>query len=121
MNIRQAIDKADGLKPNQFTEDEKLRWLNDLDAQIHEEIIETHDGWDGSKFAPHESMEDELIAPFPYEELYVSYLKMKYDEENGDVARYNNSMSTFDAHYQNYAKSYNKKHMPIGRIHHRIY
>ena len=121
MTIREAIDKADALKPNQFTEEEKMSWLNALDAQIHEDIIKTHRGWDHKEFKKYESAEDALIVPFPFEEVYVSFLKMKFDDENGDTQRYNNSAAMYNAHYDAFAKDYNKKHLPIGIKHHRIY
>lgn len=121
MTIKEAIDRADELKPNQFSEELKLAWLNNLDAQIHDEIIKTHEGWDGEEFVPYEEDTQILIVPFPYEEVYTAYLKMKIDDENGDTQRYQNSVTMFNAHYDAWAKEYNKKHLPIGMKHLRLY
>lgn len=121
MTIKEAIDRADDLKPNQFSEELKLAWLNNLDAQIHDDIIKTHEGWDGEEFRPYENDTETLIVPFPYEELYVAFLKMKVDDENGDTQRYQNSVTMFNAQYDAWTKAYNKAHMPIGMKHFRLY
>lgn len=60
-------------------------------------------------------MQKSLLAKFPYDELYLAYLKMKIDEENGETARYNNSAILFNSHYDNYAKWYQKYHRPINK------
>ena len=62
-----------------------------------------------------ENLGDSLLAPYPYDELYVAYLKMKIDEENGETQRYNNSATIFNSYFEDYLKAYNKDHMPIGR------
>lgn len=114
MNIREAIDKADGFKPNQYLLEDKLTWLSQLDANIHEDILKTHLPVPSKDFTPYqvERMDVELIAPFPYDEMYVAYLEMKIDEKNEDTASYNNSMAIFQSHYDNYARFINKNHRP---------
>ena len=39
MTIEQAIDRADRLRPNQFTISEKVRWLSELDLQVYSEVL----------------------------------------------------------------------------------
>lgn len=39
MTIEQAIDRADRLRPNQFSVTEKVRWLSELDAQVYSEVL----------------------------------------------------------------------------------
>ena len=56
-----------------------------------------------------------LIAPFPYDELYIFYLQMKIDEANKESVQYNNDAMLFNSYYENFAKYYNKIHMPINR------
>lgn len=112
MTAREAIDKADSLKPNQFQDDMKLDWLNTLDAQIHEDVLMTHEPVPEEPFVPHK-MDDELIAKFPYDELYVDYIRMRCDEANEETARYNNSVTIFQAKYEAYCKHVNKTQMPV--------
>ena len=42
MTIIEAINKIDSLKPNTYTQNEKIKWLSALDALIYKEIIAPH-------------------------------------------------------------------------------
>lgn len=121
MTIREAIDRADTQKPNQFTEEEKISWLSQLDANIHRDILMAHEPVPETDFIPYAANDigNELIAPFPYDELYVAYLKMKFDEMNEETARYNNSQAFYTAHYENYARFINKTQRPVNN--HRLH
>ncbi len=39
MTIREAIDRLDRLTPNQYDNEEKVRWLSELDGVAHREIL----------------------------------------------------------------------------------
>ena len=39
MTIAQAIDRADRLRPNQYSTTEKVRWLSELDQQVYSEVL----------------------------------------------------------------------------------
>ena len=39
MTIEQAIDRADRLRPNQYSTTEKVRWLSELDRQVYSEVL----------------------------------------------------------------------------------
>ena len=117
MNIKECIDRVDSNKPNQYTLVEKIGWINFIEEKIINDILKTHEGYDG-RYDLFEGYTDnnltaELVAPSPYDRLYTAYLKMKIDEENGETTRYNNSAAMFNAYYTEYKKWYNKHHMPI--------
>lgn len=117
MTIKEAIDRADAEKPNQFSEEQKVIWLSQCDSNIHEDILMTHEDTNESVFTPYDTSKvgNALLAPFPYDELYVAFLKMKFDEKNEDTARYNNSSIIFNAHLDNFAKYINKNHKPSSK------
>ena len=125
MTLRECIDKVDGLKPNQYSVEEKVKWLASLESNIYTDIILSHEFKrdDQRSYEPYttEDMDVEMIAKFPYDEVYVAYLKMKIDEENQETARYNNSASLFNAHLDNFAKYINKTHRPKNHAHFRFY
>lgn len=124
MRIREAIDRIDSLQPNQYSEEIKVRWLSVLDKKIHTDILLTHESKEEIEdFVPYstDNMEKELIVPFPYDELYPSYLQMMIDKENGETARYNNSATIYNALYLDYAKNYNKEHRPVNKNKFRIW
>ena len=117
MTIKECIDLVDIIKPNQYSIEEKVRWLSYLDHTIINDVIKTHAGYDGryEEFEGYtaDRLGDRLIVESPHDRLYEAYLKMKIDEENGETARYNNSATMFNSYLLEYKKHYNKHHMPI--------
>ena len=124
MTIRECIDIVDNVKPNQYGIAEKVRWLSFLDGIIINDVIKTHTGYRGEyeEYAGYseDKLDTKLVAEYPYDAVYEAYLKMKIDEENGETARYNNSSAMFNSYYTEYAKYYNKHHMPVHRTQLRI-
>lgn len=135
MTLHECISRVDTVKPNQYSTEDKVRWLSYLDGSIKNEIIDRHEhpGQNENtetmtpeemeeekaknEFVPYspDRLTDELIAPFPYDEMYVAYLKAKIDEENGETARYNNTASTFNGMLSDFARAYHREHKPINR------
>lgn len=118
MTIKECIDIVDNLKPNQYSIENKVDWLSYIDHSIINEVLLTHEGYDGryDDFTGYsaDKLSMGLIVPSPYDRLYPAYLKMKIDEENGETARYNNSVTMFNAYLMEYKKWYNSKHMPLS-------
>lgn len=145
MRIRDAIDRVDAVKPNTYPLDEKIRWLSYIDGIIKTDTIDCHEKRrhhpfihkiDTEKpleeqiqpeereeintFYTSEDMGKKLLAPYPYDELYVAYLKMKIDEENGETQRYNNTATMFNSYYSDYIQAYHRTHKPkVHHIHYR--
>lgn len=117
MTIKDCIDKVDNLKPNQYTMKDKVMWLSFIEEIIINEVLKTHEGYDG-RYDDFEGYSEDklsvsLIVASPYDRLYEEFLKMKIDEANGEIARYNNSRAMYESHMQEYRKYYNKTHMPL--------
>ena len=117
MTLKECIDRVDAVKPNQYGIEQKVAWLSYLDGIIKNDLIDTHempDGWEEFEFEAYDpdNLTKGLLAPAPYDELYVAYIKMRIDEENGETARYNNSASMFNKYYEDFAKAWNKQFMP---------
>ena len=119
MTVEECINRVDSVKPNQYSIEDKVRWLSYLDGSIQKEIIDRHEkpvvaeeeSTEFTGYSP-DDLTVSLIAPFPYDEMYVAYLKAKIDEENGETARYNNTASTFNGMLMDFQKAYNREHMP---------
>ena len=120
MTIKDCIDIVDNQKPNQYSVKDKVMWLSFLDETIINDVLKTHEGYDGRYDLFTGYSEDKLtitlIAPSPYDRIYPQYLKMRIDGENGETARYNNSRVMFNSYMQEYKKYYNKMHMPIDSV-----
>lgn len=117
MTIKECIDIVDNIKPNQYTVKEKVGWLSFIDEIIINDVLKTHEGYDGryDNFEGYSEnkLSQTLIVPSPYDRLYTEYLKMRIDGENGEMAKYNNSAELFNSHMMEYRKYYNKTHMPL--------
>ena len=118
MTIKECIDIVDSSKPNQYTIEDKVRWLSFVDETIINDVLKTHEGYDGryDLFEGYSAdrLSEELIVESPYDRLYAAYLKMMIDSENGETARYNNSASIYNTYLLEFKKYYNKTHMPIN-------
>lgn len=118
MTIKECIDIVDSLKPNQYSILDKVRWLSFIDKIIINDVLKTHEGYDGrydnfTEYSP-DRLAIQLIAESPYDRVYIAYIKMQIDGENGEMARYNNSTKTFNTYMLEYRKYYNKTHMPLS-------
>lgn len=113
MTAGQAVDRADGLRPNQYARSLKLGWLQRLDGQIRAELllplgIEAADTA-GTEYADATA----LTVPFPYaEELYTAYLFAQIDLHNGEIAKYNQSTALLSAAWRQYADSLMRQSSP---------
>ena len=118
MTIKECIDNVDNIKPNEYGVEQKVQWLSFIDETIINDVLKTHEGYDGRYDTFSGYSEDKLsvslVVPSPYDRLYPAYLKMKIDGENGETARYNNSASTFNSYLMEFRKYYNKTHMPLS-------
>ena len=117
MTIIEAINKLDNLKPNGYTQSDKIGWLSILDGSIKRSVIDTHEGGESVSFNGYTEetpLDTELIAYAPYDEMYVSWLQSKVDYYNGEYAKYNNSITRYNDAFSAYVNDYNRTHMPKG-------
>ena len=116
MTIFEAITKINNLKPNGYSDGDKVAWLSELDGQIKTEIIDTHEGGENVTFAPYDEDTDtntELLVSAPYDDMYIKWLEAKIDYSNNEYARYNITSDAFNSVYAAFARYYNRHHMPI--------
>ena len=107
MYISEAIETADKLKPNAYTREDKVKWLSDIDKQIFLEIIITHSPSEESEniridsftgYGPETDIENtKLLAPSPFDELYIHGLKRQIDLHNEEYSKYNNDCLLFNS------------------------
>lgn len=118
MTIMEAINRIDTIKPNSYSQSEKMKWLSTLDGIIKNQIIDTHEGAESVLFAGYTeetNLTTTLLVPAPYDDIYLYWLESRVDYWNGETGRYNNSISMYNATYSEYEKYYNRTHMPKGK------
>ena len=117
MTIIEAINRVDALKPNSYSQDEKIGWLSKLDGTIKSEIIDTHEGAESVVFEGYDSntsLSTILLAPAPHDDMYIRWLGAQIDYANNEIGKYNNEMVMFNTLYAKYERYYNRNHMPKG-------
>lgn len=118
MTIMEAIYRIDAVKPNSYSQSEKIKWLSSLDGVVKEEIIDTHEGGEGVSFDGYNENSDlaiTLLVPAPYDDIYLRWLESQIDYANGEYGKYNNSIAMYNTAYVAFANHYNRTHMPKGR------
>lgn len=117
MTIAEAINTIDSLKPNNYTQADKIVWLSTLDGKIKIEIIDTHEGKDSVSFSGYDETTDintALLVPAPFDVIYLRWLEAQIDYTNGEYAKYNNAIITYNTEYEAFANYYNRNHMPLS-------
>lgn len=118
MTIFDAINRIDAIKPNSYTQLEKVRALSTLDGIIKNSIIDTHEGSEDVVFAEYTqetNLTTELLVPAPYDVIYFYWLESTIDYWNGETGKYNNSIELYNTAYSEFEKYYNRTHMPKGK------
>lgn len=115
MTPTEALALADLTRPNAYEPELKLRWLSDLEGRIRAELFDAFEDGDvplpaGSDLDP----EAALQVPRPWDELYVPYLLLRIDLENGELERYNNDAAYFNRLYRSFACWYAHNHRAKG-------
>ena len=60
-------------------------------------------------------MDTELLIPYPYDEdIYNYFLQANMDKENGETAKYNQSITLYNNAFLAFQNYYNRTHLPIG-------
>lgn len=118
MTIMDAIYRLDELKPNSYSQSEKIKWLSSLDGMIKSNIIDTHEGGESVVFSGYDENSDlsmVLLVPAPYDDIYLRWIEAQIDYSNGEYGKYNNSITAFNDAYAIYQKYYNRTNMPISK------
>lgn len=118
MTIMDALYRIDELKPNSYSQPEKIKWLSSLDGVIKSEIIDTHESGEDIEFSGYGEDADlstVLLAPAPYDDIYIKWLEAMIDYTNGEYGKYNNSLVAYNDAYDLYQRHYNRTHMPKGK------
>ena len=89
MTVKEAIVKADDLRPNAISDEHKFRWVYELEKEIDEmlELPEVHEN-------PYPK-DAGLSLTFPDDDLYVYWLCIKIDYYNQDTVLYQNDMLVY--------------------------
>lgn len=108
----EVLSQVDLLSPNQYTTEQKLQWLGELEGRIYADVILATP----EKLAEMEkTWQDDLAVTWPHNDLYVHWLLAKIHQANGELELYQNRLESFNASYQNYVNWYIRTHDPANQ------
>jgi hypothetical protein len=93
----------------------KIAALSELDGLIWQEIMLKHEGQPMETFSGYDEDTDpgtELLAPFPYDEMYKYWLMARVDEQNLETTKYENDRTLFNGSYEMFHDFWRRTHMP---------
>lgn len=111
MTSNKAIEIVDRLKLNVYSEEDKLRWINELDGMVQRLVIQSDEV---TEYAYPDDMDRELLIPAPFDDCYTLFLEAKIDYYNREYANYNNSAIMFEAQFSEFKKAYIREHQARG-------
>lgn len=115
MTIEHAIAQCDQRRPNQYTKEDKIEWLAELDSRVFQDVLAIHEGDlpDYEPYVKDTPVDTEMLVAVPYERIYPLWLFAMVDYHNNDLQRYNASAAMFEQVYGEYRAWYNRMHMPL--------
>ena len=93
MRVTEAIAAADELRINTVSDEQKNRWVYELECRVAEMM-----GVDAPKYEF--PTERELMLPEQHQDVYVRYLVAMIDHYNGENELYMNDITVFEDAYR---------------------
>ena len=118
MTIIEAINRADNLKFNAFSQDQKISWLSKLDTMVKTQIIDTHVGGEHVAFTGYDgdtNLHTQLLISAPFDDVYLRWMEAQIDYHNGEIDKYNISITMFNTEFEAFSTWYHRNNMPISR------
>lgn len=109
LTAQEVVEQVDLLCPNQYTQEQKLGWLGELEGRIcldvhlmrEEQLEQVWQSWPGT-----------LLVGWPHSDLYTHWLLATLHQADGELELYQNRMESFNASYQNYVNWYIRTYDP---------
>lgn len=109
MKLLEAIEKVKADKPNAYSEEQLVSWLNQLEKMVQSEIMAL-DGEDIKEYTWKEDGDTDLLIPEPYDDTYMYYLKAMIDYNDKEYTSYNYNSQLFNSSYRTFASWYKRKY-----------
>lgn len=106
---QEVVEQVDLLCPNQYSQEQKLQWLGELEGRIcldvhlmgEKQLEQVRQSWPGT-----------LLVGWPHSDVYRHWLQAKLHQADGELELYQNRMESFNASYQNYVNWYIRTYDP---------
>ena len=114
MTIAELIARVDTVRPNQFDNDMKVGWINEIENKVVKNVLNRY-LWAEEEFEPYEYVKDAatiLRVPDTHADVYETYLFAKMDYSNAEIDRYNADAAMHRSAWDDYAKEMRRENYP---------
>lgn len=108
MTVREAITRADSIRRNEISEQEKKAFLAELEMKIKNAVTDQYE--QPAATAPDGQAEETLAVNEPYTDIYVYWLLSKIAILEGDTEQYNQWNALFQQSYRSFFNDFNCAH-----------
>ena len=100
MTVRDLLNKIYKEKPNSFTEADLIAYINEIEAEVAEQLhVEDVPVY---TYEHDDELDRVLLAPAPYDRLYVSYVKMQIDYATEEYDAFANNQAQHNQDFQDF-------------------
>lgn len=109
MTIGQIMKALQGVKSHQYDDETVLGWISELEAAIYNDVHIWHADMAEPEPRTKADMDEPIMVPDAYKNVYLLYLIAQIDFANGELNRYNNSMTMANSAFENWANTFNRQ------------
>lgn len=109
MTALEAIQELDSLKPNAYTQTQKMVWLDRLDQFIQRSVLDRYPDRAADTALEMGNPERELLMPPPFDQGYLHWLESKLHYFNEELDRYNSAVRMFRAVFEDYQRELHRR------------
>ena len=118
MTVEKAIAQADEYCPNTTDHEQKMEWVREVDMRLINEAISRYPDLrevaDNFESYNKEDLTREVIAPTPYDAMYMHYIASKIYLKLHEQGLYNNEIYIFNSLVADYKAHLNRSYRPGG-------
>ena len=111
MTVMEAIHEVDCLRPNSFTQEQKVEWLDRLDCFVRSSILDRFPRL-SADLLNLGSPERELLMKAPFDQAYLHWLESKIHYFNEEMDLYNGAVRMFRGVFEDYQRQLVKDNCP---------
>lgn len=108
ITVQEVLTMVDTLLPNQYTQQQKLRWLSQAEGYVRREICGERDA------LPELTTASALTVEAPYDELYRYYVEAQIHYANGETAHFNNAAAAWNSGFIAYRDYLARREVPAA-------
>lgn len=105
MKLGEIITYVDGVKPNAFSAEDKVLWLNELEYELQADVFGAVEDFTAHDW---EDEEEEMLLPEAWHKLYYTYLEARILAAEGEWSEYQNAVQLYNAFRGEYERWYDR-------------